>query len=128
MAKPNTYVQLLAARQRIAELESRLEMMKGSTLQQSLDMAQIALHEKLGFGPDRNAKFAAAFWETFLEYAALCVGDGADDPEIVYTKDVVDRMLREACGDDILPFDERYSVENLYRRDRDLGGLTHAAD
>lgn len=120
MAKPNTYVQLLAARQKIAELEYRLEMMKGFTLQQSLDMAQIALHEKLGFGPDRNAKFAAAFWETFLEYAALCVGDGADD--------VVDRMLREACGDDILPFDERYSVENLYRRDRDLEVQTHAAD
>ena len=126
MAKPNTYVQLLAARQRIAELESRLEMMKGFTLQQSLDMAQIALHEKLGFGPERNAKFAAAFWETFMEYAALCVGDGADDPEIVYTKNVVDRMLREACGGDILPFDERYSLDHLYWRDRDLEGRHHA--
>ena len=126
MAKPNTYVQLKAAQKQIAELSYRLEMMKGFTLQQSLDMAQIALHEKLGFGPERNAKFAAAFWETFLEYAALCVGDGADDPEIVYTKDVVDRMLREACGDDILPFDERYSLEHLYRRDRDLEGRHHA--
>lgn len=126
MAKPNTYVQLKAAQKQIAELSYRLEMMKGFTLQQSLDMAQIALHEKLGFGPERNAKFAAAFWETFLEYAALCVGDGADDPEIVYTKDVVDRMLREACGDDILPFDERYSLECLYRRDRDLEGQIHA--
>ena len=126
MDKPNTYVQLLAERQRIAELESRLEMMKGFTLQQSLDMAQIALHEKLGFGPERNAKFAAAFWETFMEYAALCVGDGADDPEIVYTKDVVDRMPREACGGDILPFDERYSLDHLYWRDRDLEGRHHA--
>lgn len=126
MAKPNTYVQLKAAQKQIAELSYRLEMMKGFTLQQSLDMAQIALHEKLGFGPERNAKFAAAFWETFLEYAALCVGDGADDPEIVYTKDVVDRMLREACGDDILPFDERYSLEHLYRRDRDLEGKLRA--
>lgn len=126
MAKPNTYVQLKAAQKQIAELSYRLEMMKGFTLQQSLDMAQIALHEKLGFGPERNAKFAAAFWETFQEYAALCVGDGADDPEIVYTKDVVDRMLREACGDDILPFDERYSPEHLYRRDRDLEGKLRA--
>ena len=126
MAKPNTYVQLKAAQKQIAELSYRLEMMKGFTLQQSLDMAQIALHEKLGFEPERNAKFAAAFWETFLEYAALCVGDGADDPEIVYTKDVVDRMLREACGDDILPFDERYSLEHLYRRDRDTEGQLHA--
>lgn len=126
MAKPNTYVQLKAAQKQIAEFSYRLEMMKGFTLQQSLDMAQIALHEKLGFGPERNAKFAAAFWETFLEYAALCVGDGADDPEIVYTKDVVDRMLREACGDDILPFDERYSLEHLYRRDRDLEGKLRA--
>lgn len=126
MAKPNTYVQLKAAQKQIAELSYRLEMMKGFTLQQSLDMAQIALHEKLGFGSERNAKFAAAFWETFQEYAALCVGDGADDPEIVYTKDVVDRMLREACGDDILPFDERYSPEHLYRRDRDLEGKLRA--
>ena len=43
MAKPNTYVQLKAAQKQIAELSYRQEMMKGFTLQQSLDMAQIAL-------------------------------------------------------------------------------------
>lgn len=49
----------------------------------------------------------------------MCVKDGKDDEEIVYTKEKVDRALRIARGD-IKPFDERYAFENLYFRDRDL--------
>ena len=50
----------------------------------------------------------------------MCVDDGRDDADIVYTKEKMDRMLRAACGDDILPFDERYAPDNLYLRTRDL--------
>ena len=119
MADPrkNTFLQLQAARKEIAELRMQIEIMKGFTLQQSLDMAQIELNREFGFGPKNNARFKAGFKKTFLEYAALCVSDGADDPEIVYTKEKVDRALRQACGDDIQPFDERYALENLYFRD-----------
>ena len=48
----------------------------------------------------------------------MCISDGADDPEIVYTKAKVDQALRAACGDNIRPFDDRYALENLYFRDK----------
>ena len=120
MSKPNTYVQLLNAQKQIAALYQEVERMKGFTLQQSLDMALITLHEEFGFGPDRCAKFEDAFRKTFLGYAQMCVDDSKDDAQIVYTQEKLDRALRAACGDNILSFDERYSPENLYLRTRDL--------
>ena len=46
----------------------------------------------------------------------MCVEDGADDAQISYTKEKVDRALKAACGE-ILPFEERYDEKNLYFRD-----------
>ena len=120
MGKPNTYVQLLNAQKEIRQLKIDIEFMKGFTLQQSLDIALLTLHNDFGFGPDRNAKFEEAFRKTFVEFAQMCVDDVRDDADIVYTKEKMDRMLRTACGDDILPFDERYAPDNLYLRTRDL--------
>lgn len=120
MSKPNTYVQLLNAQKQIVELCQEVERMKGFTLQQSLDMAIITLHKEFGFGPDRCAKFEQAFRSTFLDYAQRCVDDSRDDQEIVYTQECLDRDLRAACGEDIMPFEERYSPENLYLRTRCL--------
>lgn len=120
MGKPNTYVQLLNAQKQIVALRYEVERMKGFTLQQSLDMALITLHNAFGFGPERCGKFEEEFRKTFLAYARMCVEDGADDEEIVYTKEKVDRALRAACGPDVLPFDERYAEENLYFRAKDL--------
>ena len=120
MGKPNTYVQLLNAQKEIRQLKIDIEFMKGFTLQQSLDIALLTLHNDFGFGSDRNAKFEEAFRKTFVEFAQMCVDDGRDDADIVYTKEKMDRMLRAACGDDILPFDERYAPDNLYLRTRDL--------
>lgn len=48
----------------------------------------------------------------------MCVDDAADDPEIVYTKEKMDRALRAACGENIRPFEERYAIENLYFREK----------
>lgn len=52
--------------------------------------------------------------------------DGADDDQIWFTKEKVDRALRRACGENILSFDERYAPENLYLRTRDLKEEDHA--
>lgn len=126
MAKPNTYVLLKNAEQQNRLLRQEVERMKGFTLQQSLDMALITLNLEFGFGPERCAAFEAAFRQTFMDYARMCVEDGASDDEIWYTKEKVDRALRRACGEDILPFDERYAPENLYLRTRDLKEETSA--
>lgn len=126
MAKPNTYVLLKNAQQQIRLLHAEVERMKGFTLQQSLDMALITLNTEFGFGPERCAAFESAFRQTFMDYARMCVDDGESDDEIWYTKEKVDRALRRACGEDILPFDERYSPDHLYLRTRDLKEKTSA--
>ena len=118
MPKPNTYVQLLNAQKEIIRLRQEIEIMKGFTVQQCLDMAIIALHNEFQFGPKYSKRFEDAFLETFLEYAEMCVTDGIDDPEIIYTKVKLDRALQAACGDNIRPFEERYAMENLYFRDK----------
>lgn len=117
MSKPNTYLQLRAAQQQIQQLQRDIWMSKGFTIQQCLDIAQIALHEEFGFGPTYQSRFGNAFRKAFVEYAELCLDDGKDDADIVYTKEVLDRALRAACGDDILPFDDRYAQDKLYFRD-----------
>ena len=121
----NTYLQLMAAKQRIAELEQiirdlhyHIDYMKGFTIQQCLDIAQLSNHREFGHGPVNQKRFETRFKNIFFEYAELCVSDGKDDETIEYTKSVMDRNLRAACGDDMRPFDERYAEENLYFRDR----------
>ena len=117
MGKPNTYLQLRAALQEVQKLQKELWYAKGFTMQQCLDIAMIALNTEFGFGPVYQARFGRAFRDAFVEYAELCLDDGKDDADIVYTKEVLDRQLRKACGDDILPFDERYAEDRLYFRD-----------
>lgn len=51
MGKPNTYVQLLNAQKEIRQLKINVEIMKGFTLQQSLDIALLTLHNDFGFWP-----------------------------------------------------------------------------
>lgn len=116
MAKPNTYVLLKNAEKEILRLRYDIEFMKGFTLRQCLDMTMIALNEEFNFGPERNKRFESVFWQTFLEYAEMCVEDGQDDKEIAYTKGKLDRRLRIACGEDYPEFDDRYAEKNLYRR------------
>lgn len=120
MSKPSTYVLLQNAKRELLRLQAEVERMKGFTLQQSLDMALITLNTEFGFGPERCAAFETAFRQTFMDYARMCVEDGASDDEIWYTKEKVDRALRKACGEDILSFDERYATDHLYLRTRDL--------
>lgn len=118
MPKPNTYVQLLQAQKAIVELRRNLDIIKAFTVQQCLDVALIALHNEFHFGPKMNGRFEAAFLDTFMAYAQMCIDDAADDPEIAYTKAKMDRALQAACGDDIRSFEERYDLDNLYFRDK----------
>lgn len=117
MAKPNTYLQLVKARKQIAQLQQDIYHYKGFTMQQCLDMAMIALNQEFSFGPVYNKRFEKRFREVFVEFADLCVDDGADDADLVYTKEKLDQLMRTAYGEDLLPFDERYAVERMYFRD-----------
>lgn len=118
MGKPNTYIQLRQAQQRIAQLEIDLYYSKGFTIQQCMDMAMITLHEEFGFGPLYIKRFEQHFRQVFKDFYSLCVADGADDEELVYTKAKVDEHLRAGYGESLIPFDERYDINRMYFRDR----------
>ena len=117
MGKPSAQVLLMQAQKRIKQLEFDLYCAKGFATQQCEDMAQIALHQEFGFGPAYQKRFKRRFRQVFFEYAELCLDDAKDDAALDYTKACVDRSLQAACGDDMLPFDERYALENFYFRD-----------
>ncbi len=117
MAKPNTYLQLVQARKLIAQLQQDIYHYKGFTMQQCLDMAMLALNAEFNFGPTYNRRFEKRFREIFVDFADLCVEDGADDEELWFTKEKLDQMMRRAYGEDLLPFDERYSLKRMYFRE-----------
>lgn len=75
--------------------------------QQSIDMMQLALQNKHGFGEKR-------IWELLMEMKELIEEfDPAFDtknPECDYYRELLDRALAQNCGKEhpLIPFDERY--------------------
>lgn len=117
MGKPSAQVLLMQARKEIQQLQTDLKYSKGFTIQQCMDVAMIALNLEFQFGPVYNRRFERRFRDVFVELSSLCVDDGETDEELVYTKDYMDRALRAARGDNVLPFDERYALDRMYFRD-----------
>lgn len=118
MKHRSSFQQLLAAQQEIIRLQGELRILKGFTIQQCLDLAQITLHTEFGFGPERCKAFQRAFLSVLSEIVQLFLEDDRDDPELVYAKEKLDRALRAACGEETAPFDERYAEERLFFWDK----------
>lgn len=76
------------------------------TMQQCHDMACIALHLEFGFGPERIKRFSDRVLEVWNTYADTAIAD--TDKEMVETHAKIDRVLKEACGDNFIPWEERY--------------------
>lgn len=76
--------------------------------QMCLDAAMIAENQVFSMGPTRCRDFAAAFSETLKTIAEIAVKDGKDDKELWHTKDTVDKELKRICGENFVPWEERY--------------------
>ena len=83
----------------------------GMTLQLAQDAAMIAANEVLQMGPGRAKEFAMAFTEAVNDIGVMMFEDQQDDKEFVYTKARVDRRLKEICGENFVPWEERYGQE-----------------
>ena len=81
------------------------------TLQLAQDAAMIAANEVLQMGPGRAKEFALAFTEAVNDIGKMMFEDQQDDKEFVYTKARVDRRLKEICGENFQPWEERYGQE-----------------
>jgi len=108
--KPNAFLARVEAQQRI-----NLDLQRRFTIQQSEDMALIALNRAFGFGQKRLVQFLNAYREVFLEWALGTMEDGKTDKNLEYTKGKLDRELQRILGDDFKPWEERYP-EAVYGR------------
>lgn len=97
------FLDKLKAQQAVRERELRR-----FTLQQSHDLAIIALHKEFGFGPERIKRFSDKCLEVWNEYADIANADADSDKSMDYTHEKLDRALKEACGDYFVEWEERY--------------------
>ena len=113
---------------RVLELTGELQLMKAYTIQQAVDVAQIALHDKFGFGGQRNAEFEREFRQDFAELMQMARQEEREDKaidkhadsELWYTTAKFDRALSAALGGDCLEYTERYKGSRLLRRSREM--------
>lgn len=103
MKKKNAFLAKMDAKK-----EQELAFMRRFTLQKCKDMMLIAAHEAFGFGPDRAKVLGDMFDKVFLEYAQMTIAYSRDDKDLWFTKDKVDAKLREVCGENFYPWEERY--------------------
>lgn len=81
------------------------------TLQIAQDAAMIAANEVLQMGPGRAKEFAAEMRDVVNEIADVMLKDQKDDEKFAYTRGVVDRRLKKICGENFVPWEERYGQE-----------------
>jgi len=99
----------------LAKIEARhrreLEEVEVSTLrftrQLMMDCTAIALNEVCGFGPERIKNIMEAVSENYGEFYDLVNNDTKDQD---YSWQVLDRKLRQICGEYFVPMEERYRV------------------
>ena len=83
----------------------------GMTLQLAQGAAMIAANEVLQMGPGSAPDFAAVMRDTVNEIADVMLADQKDDEKFAYTRGVVDRRLKKICGENFVPWEERYGQE-----------------
>ena len=77
-------------------------------IQFCMDGAAIALSEHLGLKDRELMDCLSEIADWIMKIAELTIEDSADDKEIVYTKDQVDKRLQEILPPEcFLPWDER---------------------
>lgn len=78
-------------------------------LQMCQDAAMISANEVLGMGEDKSKKYADSFRTNVNEIADLMFSDMQDDAEFVYSREKIDRRLKEFCGEYFVEWEERYN-------------------
>ena len=76
--------------------------------QMCIDAAFMAANDVFHMGHTRCEAFGTAMVAYLHEMASLMNEDAENDPDIVYTKEKVDRRLRDICGEKFQPWEERY--------------------
>lgn len=107
MAKNNAFL----AKVRRAQVNENF-IRKLFTIQQCKDMMLIAASDALGCGAERLKKLSESFDEAYSHYMRGALEEdngGKGDRELTYTRESIDRKLKEICGKYFQPWEERYN-------------------
>ena len=88
--------------------EYEMECQRRYLVQLHKDLMRIAANRRFGFGAKRGQELVDEFEKTLLWYADLTIEDAKSDKCLVYMKEKVDEQLRAICGEDFVPWEERY--------------------
>ena len=92
-----------------AMLEAKYRVQLSMAMQTGLDAGMIAANEVLGMGAGRAEKFRTAYIETVNKIMNMIVVEDKDDPNFEWTKETVDKRIRQIVGEEnFVPWDERY--------------------
>lgn len=80
-------------------------------LQLAQDNAMITANETLGLGKGRARKFAEAYMENIRDAVMMIKDDQGEDKFFDYAKGTIDKRLKKVCGDEFVPWDDRYGVQ-----------------
>lgn len=78
------------------------------TMQIVQDAAFLAAADVFQMGAGRCEAFGVAIREYVNEIACTMLADQKSDPKYVYTREKVDRRLKQICGDKFEPWEARY--------------------
>lgn len=126
LSYPQALQKLGEQARRIEELEDEVNCEWAFNLQQFLDCAMIALHQQFGFGPERCRKFQEAVKTECVLWMTMCVREvreteqGKGNEDFWFTQGKMDQALKEAAGEDILPWAERYDPTRLFKTFREM--------
>ena len=127
MAKPSPMIQKLMARER-AENALRLDHAVSFAKALTQDAAVLAAHETFGMSQGRVVEYVLALCRHIMDWQELIDADKADDPEMVASKERIDRVMRPIYGDWMPDFDVRYGLkpapeERLPVPEKQLAGI-----
>lgn len=101
MSKPMNREQ----RRKHAKDKARLDKQLRIHVQIGLDAAAIAANDVFHMGPSKVDAFAKAYTDAYMEICNKIVDNDAD-----YAFTVLDRRLKQICGDKFMPYHLRYNM------------------
>jgi hypothetical protein len=90
-----------------AERQRRDEEVRHHARVFQMDMVTIALG-RMGFRESRFKEFNRILEEVAVEYSTDILEDAESDKELWYSKDTIDREIKQYVGSMFVPYDERY--------------------
>ena len=116
MAKPNAMLAKIEEKyrreyeQKFIEAKAAFMMQLNMALQQSADAALMAADDVFDVNEYSAEKFVLAHIDYVNKISHMAVVEDKDDPEMWWTKDTVDKRLRQIVGEkNFAPWEERYT-------------------